>query len=55
MRSKMGCNEKEFFLKGVAGWHTAALASETMQVPSSSVLVSETLHFSLTTAQARRD
>lgn len=46
---------KDLFLRGAADWHTAAFASETMQVPSSSVLVSETLHFSLTTVQARRD
>ena len=46
---------KELFLRGAADWHTAALSSETMQVPPSSVLVSETLRFSLKTVQARRD
>lgn len=45
---------KDLFIKVTQDCHTAALASEMVQVPSSSVLVSETLRFILTIMQGRR-
>lgn len=44
---------KELFIEVTADWHIAALASEVVQVPSTSVLISE--YFILTTMQVRRD
>lgn len=45
---------KDLFIKVTQDCHTAALASEMVQVPSSSVLVSETLRFILTIMQGRK-